>query len=159
MLHALESQRADLRARWEVLLRVEPVTTPLGQPEALKHMIDYSLTTLFSALHTQHAPKRHFRSISSSAADRKLCPCGKNPLLAYFVAGEQAILEALVLAQTNVPDCAEARTAALEELKHTMAWVAYREIETFCALCQVRNQAPECNSPMTAAHASAPGPA
>ncbi len=141
ILHALESQRDELHARWEALLRVEPVTTPLGQPEALKHMIEYTLSTLFTALHTPHAPKRHFRSIASAATDRKLCPCGRNPLLAYFVAGEQAILEALILAQSNQPDCAEARAASLQELKHTLAWVAYREIETFCALCQMRDQA------------------
>lgn len=154
MLHALESQRDQLHSRWEALLRVEPVTTPLGQPEALKHMIDYTLNTLFAALRTQHAPRRHFRSIAAAASDRKLCPCGRNPLLAYFVAGEQAILEALILAQANLPDCAETRSASLQELKHTLAWVAYREIETFCALCQMRDQA-HGTPPATEEHAEA----
>lgn len=155
MLHALESQRDELHARWEALLRVEPVTTPLGQPEALKHMINYTLSTLFFALRTQHAPRRHFRSIAAAAADRTLCPCGRNPLLAYFVAGEQAILEALILAQANLPDCAEARSSSLQELKHTLSWVAYREIETFCALCQMRNQGAAGGAHHDAQHAPA----
>lgn len=139
MLHAFEAQRTELHARWEALLRVEPVNTPLGQPEALKHMIDYTLNTLFAALHNPHAPKRkHLRLVREWVADRGLCPCGKNPLLAYFVAGEQALLETLILIQAGQPDCAETRASAVMELKLEMAYVAHREIETFCALCQLR---------------------
>ncbi len=141
MLHALEAQRNELHSRWEALLRVEPVITPLGQPEALKHMIDFTLKTLFSSLHTPHAQrKKHLKSVREWAADRSLCPCGKNPLMAYFVAGEQALLETLILVQAGLPDCAETRATAVYELKLAMAHVAHREIETFCALCQLRSQ-------------------
>ncbi len=141
MLHALEAQRNELHARWEALLRVEPVITPLGQPEALKHMIDFTLKTLFTSLHTPHAQrKKHLKSVREWAADRSICPCGKNPLMAYFVAGEQALLETLILVQAGLPDCAETRAKAVYELKLAMAHVAHREIETFCALCQLRSQ-------------------
>lgn len=151
-LHALESQRSQMHARWDALLRVEPVNTPLGRPEALKHMIDFTLNTLFAALHHPHVQRRkHIRSVREWAADRALCPCGKNPLLAYFVAGEQALLETLILVQSGLPDCAETRAAAVFELKSEMAHVAHREIETFCALCQLRT------SGATTGHSTHPG--
>lgn len=137
MIHALTAQRPDIHRRWEALLRVEPVSSPLGDPETLKHMIDYTLDTLFSALKTTTP----HRSPSSCAAKRALCKCGRNPLLAYFIAGEQALLETLVLAQTAVPDSSENRAAAALELKESLAYVAHREIETFCALCQIREPA------------------
>lgn len=139
MLHALESQRPAIHGRWEALLRVEPVNTPLGQPEALKHMIDYTLNTLFSGLHAALARRRGAKvHPSSCSAERSHCPCGRNPLLAYFVAGEQALLETLIHVQAGLPDCAESRATAVMELKQVLASVAHREIETFCAVCQYR---------------------
>jgi hypothetical protein len=140
MLQALEAQRMELHQRWEALLRVEPVNTPLGQPEALKHMIDFTLGTLFSNLRAAHKGRRVYRSVTACASDRTLCPCGKNPLLAYFVAGEQALLETLILIQASLPECAETRAAAVQDLKQAMAQVAYREIETFCAMCQLKEK-------------------
>lgn len=149
MLHALEAQRAETHQRWEALLRVEPVTTPLGRPDALKHMIDFTLATLYSCLRGAHAKRRNLRSVSAAVADGSLCPCGRNPLLAYFVAGEQALLETLILAQSSFPDSAETRALAVQELKQTMVNVALHEIETFCAVCQFRDH------PQSATHAEA----
>lgn len=141
MLHALEAQKPAIHQRWEILLRVEPIKTPLGQPEALKHMIDYTLETLGAFLRGQHTTKRrHLRSVAASVADGSLCPCGRNPLLSYFVAGEQALLETLILAQANHADSAETRAETLQELQQALAHVALREIETFCAVCQFREQ-------------------
>lgn len=152
-LHALVAQRGELHARWEALLRVEPVNTPLGQPEALKHMIDFTLNTLFAALQNPHVQRRkHLRSVRDWVSDRGLCPCGKNPLLAYFVAGEQALLETLILVQACLPDCAETRAAAVFMLKTELAHVAHREIETFCALCQLRSQASHAGASHAHAH-------
>ncbi len=136
MLHALMAQRADIHLRWEALLRVEPVNSPLGQPDALKHMVDYTLDTLFAALKTPRPRPPH----SSCAAKRALCPCGRNPLLAYFVAGEQALLETLILLQGTIADTVENRTAAAATLKEVLAQTAHREIETFCAVCQFRER-------------------
>ena len=59
MLDALTTQRPDIQRRWETLLRVEPVNSPLGDPESLKHMIDYTLDTLFAALKTQKPHRSH----------------------------------------------------------------------------------------------------
>ena len=137
MLQALESQRTILHQRWDALLRVEPVNTPLGQPEALTHLIDFTLNTLFVALKSTHHPRRkQLKSVRDCVADHSLCPCGRNPLLAYFVAGEQALLETLILVQADMPDRASTRAEDVQELKLVMAQVAHREIETFCALCQ-----------------------
>lgn len=138
MLHALEAQRPAIHERWVALLRVEPVNTPLGQPDALKHMIDYTLNTLFAALQLAIAKRRLAKTNTSCSAERAHCPCGKNPLLAYFVAGEQALLETLILGQADLQGSAEARSAEVQELKHALAHVAHREIETFCAVCQYR---------------------
>lgn len=123
-------------------MRVEPIKSPLGQPDALKHMIDFTLNTLISFLgQGQHPHRKNLRSVSASVADGSLCPCGKNPLLSYFVAGEQALLETLILEQSCQPaGCAESRANSLQELKQAMAHVALREIETFCAVCQLRSQ-------------------
>jgi hypothetical protein len=156
MLHALEAQRTEVYQRWEALLRVEPVKTPLGQPEALKHMIVFTLDTLFSYLQGPHAKKRTLRSVSASVADGTLCPCGRNPLLAYFVAGEQAVLETLVLAQASVLATAETRSIEVQELKQAMVHVALHEIETFCAVCQFRNQPQVALVSSGNAHASLP---
>lgn len=138
MLHALEAQRPEIHRRWDALLRVEPVKTPLGQPEALKHMIDYTINMVWCYLRGQHQRKRNLRSVAASVADGSICPCGRNPLLAYFVAGEQAMLETLILVQAGFDDCSDARSLAVQELKQAMASVAHTEIETFCAVCQFR---------------------
>jgi hypothetical protein len=63
-----------------------------------------------------------------------------NPLLAYFVAGEQAMLETLVLVQAHHGHHDSAQTTAVLELKHVLVQVARREIEAFCAVCQHRRQ-------------------
>jgi len=153
MLQALEAQRVEIHRRWEALLRVEPVASPLGQPDAMKHMIDFSLNTLFSGLRgPHHARRKNLRSVSASAADGSLCPCGRNPLLAYFVAGEQALLETLVLVQAGIPATAEARSADVQELKQVMAHVAVREIENFCSVCQLNTNRPSNPATATAQH-------
>jgi hypothetical protein len=140
MLTALESQRLELHQRWETLLRVEPVTSPLGRPEALKHMIGFTLQTLFTLLRETHSRRKTARSLNAGIADHSLCPCGRNPMLAYFVAGEQALLETLVLIQSSLPECADIRSADAQELKQVFEQVAHKEIGTFCAMCQFRDK-------------------
>ena len=77
-----------------------------------------------------------------------MCPCGRNPLLVYFVAGQQAMREALVLAQAAAPrlDAVE-RDTALTEVNLVFSRIARRETESFCAVCQHRNSAAVTASP------------
>ena len=50
LVRELSHRRGFLRARWEDLLRAEPVTSPLGLPDALVHLIDVTLEEIFAAL-------------------------------------------------------------------------------------------------------------
>jgi hypothetical protein len=139
LVSALRTQRILLRARWEALLRVEPVGTPLGNPDALVHLIDWTLDEIFTSLTNPLARHRTTRG-RLAVEEQPLCPCGRNPLLSYFAAGEQALHEALVLAQaaTSNLDPLE-RDASLDELNLVLRHIARREIEAFCGVCQYRH--------------------
>uniref|UniRef100_UPI0039C9BDA3 hypothetical protein n=1 Tax=Horticoccus sp. 23ND18S-11 TaxID=3391832 RepID=UPI0039C9BDA3 len=121
------------------MLRAEPVNSPLGHPDALVHLIDWTLDELFLALTNPLA--RHRAGGTRFAHEEKpACPCGRNPLLAYFVAGEQAMLEALVLAQAATPGLEPLeRDASFNELNLVIQQIARREIEAFCGICQFRH--------------------
>lgn len=139
LVSALRARRPTVREHWEALLRAEPVATPLGHPDALVHLIDWTLDEIFTAIANPLA--RHRSGGTRFAADqRPECPCGRNPLLAYFAAGEQALHEALVLAQVNSPglDPIE-RDASFDELNLVLQHISRREIEAFCGVCQFRN--------------------
>ena len=122
------------------LLRVEPVLTPLGHPDTLAHLIDWTLSEIFRDL-TTGASRRHSALGHIGAPNRSLCVCGRNPLLAYFDAAEQALREALILVQVSLPflDPIE-RDASLDELNLVLGHVARREIEAFCGVCQHRSK-------------------
>jgi hypothetical protein len=143
LLGALCARQSDIRARWTELLHVEPVNTPLAHPEALTHLIDWTLAEIFRAL-TTGGPRERFTHPHVSTPNRSLCVCGKNPLLTYFEAAAQALREALVLVQVTRPflDPIE-RDASLEELNLVLARVARHEIEAFCGICQHRSNSSE----------------
>lgn len=146
LLSALRARHLEIRSRWAELLRVEPVNTPLAHPEALAHLIDWTLEEIFHDLATA-ASRRH---AGSSDERRVECPCGRNPLLAYFSSAGQVLQEALILLQASMPglDPLE-RDAALAELKLVLRSVANREIEAFCGVCQHRLQVaglPPCSA-------------
>jgi hypothetical protein len=151
VLEALRARRAEIRARWSELLRVEPVNTPLAHPDALAHLIDWTLDEIFRAI-LLAAPRRRHSAVSAARPD---CPCGRNPLLVYFDIAGQALREALIFAQAALPhlDPVE-RDAALYELNAALRHVAHREIETFCGVCQYRRAAADSTSghPAMSAH-------
>ena len=146
LVHALRTQRPQIRARWAELLHAEPVTTPLANPDALIHLLDWSLEEVFRGLTTLASRRRAGRHESSDY--KPDCPCGRNPLLAYFAAGEQAMREALVLAQaaSATLDPIE-RDASLHELDVVLQHIARREIEAFCGVCQHRTAEPHGSCP------------
>lgn len=149
LVSALRAQRTQVRARWEALLRVEPVGSPLGHPDALVHLIDWTLDEMFSNLTNPLSRLRPSRG-RQPVDEVSECPCGRNPLLAYFAAGEQAVREALVLAQAAAAslDPIE-RDTSFQELDMVLHHIARREIEAFCGVCQFRTDRPR--------DASAPG--
>jgi hypothetical protein len=140
LLRELVSRRFAIRARWEALLRAEPVTTPLGLPDALVHLIDTTLEEIFASLaERSHETATH--GDDSYCAD-PLCHCGRNPYLAYFGAADQAMREALILSQVaSAPLDPVERDASLEELNGVLKQISGREIEAFCGVCQFRHLA------------------
>lgn len=138
---ALRAQRSHIHDHWEALLRVEPVNSPLGHPDSLVHMLDWTLDEIFAGLTNPLARHRIGKPRAGHEAP-PVCPCGRNPLLAYFAAGEQSMREALVLAQAEAKslDPIE-RDAAFEELNLILQQISRREIEAFCGVCQFRRAA------------------
>jgi hypothetical protein len=132
---------------------VEPVATPLGHPDALAHLIDWTLDEVFRGLAALPGRRRPPRR----AMEWPECGCGRNPLLAHFAAGEQALREALVLAQAALPglDPVE-RDASMQDLDLVVHAIARREIEAFCGVCQYRNEAGRCPAATTAPAEIAP---
>ncbi|HVS51560.1 MAG TPA: hypothetical protein VHD62_04325 [Opitutaceae bacterium] len=142
---ALRTRRPQIHARWEALLRIERINTPLAHPDTLVHLIDATLDEILQRLN-QHQVHRSTRA-PSYATIRAACHCGRNPLLTYFLAGEQALLEATVLAQSEAPPTdATERSLAISDLYSVMRRLAQREIEAFCSVCQYR----ECPAPVPA---------
>jgi hypothetical protein len=73
-----------------------------------------------------------------------MCRCGLNPFLNYFLAGEQALLEALVLVQAAEPSLDSAhRDTAITELYLVMHAIARVEVESLCSICQHRSRTEE----------------
>jgi hypothetical protein len=127
-LHALGRRRAQICARWEALMRIEPVASPLGNPDTLVFGISQAFKEILDT--ARHPP-------SEPAPVPAECECGRNPLHAFYRAGEQAILEALVLAQTETPDLtAERRDASFRDLQAAILHVKNREIGAIAGLCQ-----------------------
>ena len=140
LIAALADRRFMIRTRWEALLRADHACSPLADPDALVHLIDWTLSEFERTLRGLPTRRRPLRPRSRADLD---CPCGQNPLLVCFAAGEQALRESLILAQaTRCGLTAMQRDAELNELNLALRHIAGREIGSFCALCQLRGR--EC---------------
>lgn len=138
LVTSLRTRRPQIRARWEDLLRIERASTPLAHPDALVHLIDWSLDEIFQALANPLAHRPHGRK-PSAENHRHECPCGRNPYLAYFAAGEQAVHEALIMVQAETAALdPQDRDNTLAEINQVLLHIARREIEAFCGVCQYR---------------------
>ena len=128
IIKALQERRAQIRARWEALLRIEKVTTPLANPDTLVFGLDHSLDEIFAAL-------RQPPSSSAEAAQTKAE--GPSPWRAYFRAGEQALLESLVLLQAEMQSLdPAARDTSFGNLKTVINNLTQREIGAWAGICQ-----------------------
>ena len=143
LISALRARRPGICAHWEGRLRAEPVNSPLGNPDALVHLIDWTLDEIFSTLSNPLARSR-VGGTRLANDERAACPCGRNPLLSYFAAGKQAMHEALILVQAAAaPLDPLQRDASFEELNLLFHQISRHEIEAFCGVCQFRSQACE----------------
>jgi len=132
-IKALQERRAQIRARWETFLRIEKVSTPLANPDTLIYLFDQTLNEVFHAL-GEPQPAR--------PAPPPPIARDKNPLYAYFLAGEQALLEALILIQAGAHGLEpRERDADVTHLRHIMHKIARRDIESLEGVFQSRKPA------------------
>lgn len=128
IIKALQGRRAQIRARWEALLRIEKVTTPLANPDTLVFALDRSLDEIFASL---GQPLPHKPAVGSARSD------GPSPWRAYFRAGEQALLESLVLLQAEMDSLDPAtRDTSFGSLKQVINSLTQREIQAWGAISQ-----------------------
>jgi hypothetical protein len=141
VIMALRARSIAIRDRWERLLRVERVSGPLANPDSLLYYIPTTLDHVLDAL--VNARRRAVPVIPSLALRRPSCSCGHNPYLAYYVAGEQALLEALVFVQSESGITTEAPQQA-SILQSVIRSIAAQEIDTFCSVCTHQGAVPGC---------------
>lgn len=142
LLREFRARHLSIRTRWVDLLRAEPVSTPLALPDALVHLMDTTLETIFAGL---------ARSVAKQSQSSRLavCTCGRNPYLTYFAAAEQALHEGLIFAQVACLVESTERDASLAELRTVLTLTSQQEIESFCSVCQFRNPTPTPKEPAT----------
>lgn len=156
LLTELRANTATLIQRWEALLRVERVTGPLANPDSLVHLIPDSLPKIFAAL---TRPTKGTMSFAHATAERlPACNCGNNPFLAYFVAGEQALVETVVLLQAKLPPSGNTESDVAKAIL-AMRALARNEIDTFCGVCTHRGCLNGCRFPADADAAGSCSPA
>jgi len=141
LLRNLQGLRPTILERWEKLLRAEPVTSPLANPDALVYLMNWTLDRFFQALRGPLSRRRitlRDRNKPSNDLGSELCACRMNPLLAYFATAESALIQAaLPVLQPRE------RESMLSAIRLALQVVAKREIDTFCAVCQ-RRHTPSC---------------
>ena len=140
LMQAVRRRRAAICKRWDVLLRLERVSSPLANPDTLVHLIPTSLDQILAL--SEQAP--HCDATMTQAVGLKMpaCDCGNNPYLAFYIAGEQAIVEAVVWSQSESSDRAlESDVASVISAARTHAT---EEIEAFCGMCMHRNRHQRC---------------
>lgn len=127
------------------MLRIEKVTTPLANPDTLVFGLDQSLDEIFAML---HQPPSHIPDKDAPS------DAGPSPWRAYFRAGEQALLETLVLTQSEMDALdPSARDTSFGNLKQVINCLTQREIGAWAAICQQTGKprrAREVKKPATA---------
>jgi hypothetical protein len=140
IISAFRDRAASIHRRWEELLRLGPISTPLGNPHTLLFLIPSSFDRIIMRLISRRgsgvrAPPQPLMSTP--------CVCGNNPYLPFYNAGERAMLEALIAVLDEVR-CSAARNRAYADL-HAAFWpLAKRDIEGFCETCKCRGAADGC---------------
>ncbi len=135
LIQKLQALRPQIRRRWEELLRIERLHTPLANPDTLVFMFDRTLDVVMNEL-PRHQPLH--------PGPRPVPRSAQNPMRIYFTALEQAMLEALINAQISLakPEHGQhaaivaERAAAATHLCSTLRRIARREIETLDQICQ-----------------------
>ena len=136
-LEALDAHRAEIKRKWEILLRAAPPTTPLGNPDTLVYLMDETIGQLFSLFRSKATHQWLSRHPPATRLIGTSCHCRLNPLINYFIAGQAAlafVAQAVPRSQHHLDDVAA--TVCIDELLLTFRFLAHREIHAFCEVCQ-----------------------
>jgi hypothetical protein len=137
-LEALAELRPMIKTCWEVLLRAEPPASPLGNPDTLVFMMDRTLDTFFTTARSPTPRRWLARHPLLCSPLGETCSCQRNPLLRYFVSGEQAILAIAGQAMAGLTPALEDEDRILSEVQLTFHYLAQYELQIFCDLCRGR---------------------
>jgi hypothetical protein len=152
--YALVERRPRIRSQWEKLLRLDHGVSALARPDTLVHLIDRTLDEVYTSL-PLWSVRRH-----PTRAPEPLCPCGRSPFLAYFAAGRQAMHEGLVTLQAEMAGLTAAqRDDAFACLDQVFGRIARRDIESFCAVCQLHPETHRRDREVGPSRKPAPRPA
>ncbi len=124
----LDRHAARVLARWRERLRALPPSSALANPDLLTPLMAPALARVRQeATDTRGAP----------LAEPASCPCGLNPLLAFYLTGECATMDVLwshADALLNLAPRERERVCAT--LNQAWRRVAADEIALFCSVCQ-----------------------
>ena len=134
-LRTLAELRPMIKTCWEVLLRAEPPASPLGNPDTLVFMMDRTLDSFFTAVESPTPRRWLARRPLLCCGLAETCRCGRNPLLQYFVSGEQAVVAISAKAREELAPDAEEEERILAETQLAFHYLAQHELQTFCDLC------------------------
>ena len=132
-IRTLQAGRKQICARWEAFLRIERVNSPLANPDTLVYLFDQTLDEVFERL-GDSLPRRSFARLNQVS--------DKNPFVAYYKAGEQALLEALIHTQAKSSTLdPSSRDTDLAKLKLVLGTIARREILAWEGICRLEKGA------------------
>ena len=151
-IDGLKARRHEIHQRWEALLRLDRADGPLAEPDNLIHLIDWSLSEVLDEVQRRRTNLPDEPPPPAIVGLRAGCQCGHNPLFNHFIAGEQAMLEALIQLQAGDPTLLpHHRSTTVVELYVAIHAVAKRELELLCSLCAKRPKPRTHAQPATAA--------
>ncbi len=123
-----------LKAEWLRRLRTKPPKTALSHADILIHRMDDTIGELALMIKGQAFPSAFVSNVTLQGKLRKICRCGLNPLLDYFLTGELVLL-------TVLPKLTDAEKVSLKKAWHA---IAQRDVENLCgACCRNKEDTPE----------------
>ena len=141
VLTSLRRLQPTLRRHWERRLRERPVVSAMALPDQLDPQLDRTLDSIWTDL-------RNGRSRETVENDWSVsCVCRANPLTEYFLCVKQTFLALFEQDAAALPSLTpgEKQMCSLEILR-ALDRVAAREIQTFCSVCQQKQNYRPCDS-------------
>ena len=124
----LDRHAARVLARWRERLRALPPSSALANPDLLAPLMAPALARVRQEAAGPQA---------GSTADPASCPCGLNPLLAFYLTGECATMDVLWSHADALLNLApREREHVCRTLNQAWRRVAAEEIALFCSVCQ-----------------------